>query len=79
MLESIFAFVRDAVVIGYMFVLRIGVPIIVTLFLGWWLERKLAEWDAKDIAELEKERAQEMERGTVKLPVRISGTGKKSG
>ncbi len=79
MLESIFEFIRDAVVIGYLFVLRIGVPIIVTLFLGWWLERKLAEWDAKDIAELEKQRAQEKERGTAELPVRISGTGKKSG
>ena len=62
MYENIFAFIRDAVVIGYMFVLRIGVPIIVTLFLGWWLERKLVEWDAKDIAELEKSKAQEAER-----------------
>lgn len=37
MLENIFAFIRDAVVIGYMLVLRIGVPILVTLFVGWWL------------------------------------------
>lgn len=68
MFENIFAFIRDFVVIGYMFVLRIGVPIIVTLFMGWWLERKLAEWDAKDIAALEE--AKKKERAQVEHPVR---------
>ncbi|MCC7162973.1 MAG: hypothetical protein IT331_10805 [Anaerolineae bacterium] len=61
MLENIFAFIRDAVVIGYMLVLRIGVPILVTLFVGWWLERKLHEWDARDIAELEQAKAKQAE------------------
>lgn len=67
MFEEIIAFVRDAIVIGYMFVLRIGVPIIVTLFMGWWLERKLAEWDAKEIAELEA--AKDKERRQVEQPI----------
>lgn len=61
MFENIFAFIRDVAVIGYLFVLRIGVPIIATLFLGWWLERKLVEWDARDLAELEKSGAQDVE------------------
>jgi hypothetical protein len=62
MFESILNFIRDVVVIGYMFVLRIGVPIIVTLFMGWWLERKLAEWDAKDIAALQAQKEKEQRR-----------------
>lgn len=45
MADEIFQFTRDVVVTAYMFVLRIGVPLIVTLFVGWWLERKLAEQD----------------------------------
>ena len=68
MFENILAFIRDFVVIGYMFVLRIGVPIIVTLFMGWWLERKLAEWDAQDIAALEE--AKKKERAQAEHPVR---------
>lgn len=51
MFDQIFAFVRDVVVIGYMFVLRIGVPLITTMFIGWWLQRKLAERDAREAAE----------------------------
>ncbi len=57
MFENIIPVIRDLVVIGYMFVLRIGVPLIVTLFIGWWLERKLVEWDAKDRAALEAQQA----------------------
>ena len=34
---------RDALVIGYMFVLRIGVPILITLMIGAWLRRLLEE------------------------------------
>jgi hypothetical protein len=68
-MENIFNFVRDFTVISYMFVLRIGVPIIVTMFVGWWLERKLKEWDAKDIAALEKQHAQEKETGKAELPL----------
>lgn len=69
MFENILSFIRDFVVISYMFVLRIGVPIIITMFVGWWLERKLAEWDAKDIAVLEKQHVQEKEAGKVELPL----------
>lgn len=48
--NEIFGFVRDAVVIGYLFVLRIGVPLILTLFIGWFIERKLVERDAREAA-----------------------------
>ncbi len=41
--ESIMAFVRDVLVIGYMFVLRIGVPLLITLMLGTWLRKLLEE------------------------------------
>ena len=67
MFENIFPVIRDLVVIGYMFVLRIGVPIIVTLFIGWWLERKLVEWDAKDRAALEKEQAVKQQESSNKV------------
>jgi hypothetical protein len=59
MFENIVPVIRDLIVIAYLFVVRIGVPIIITLFIGWWLERKLAEWDAKDLAALEQKRALE--------------------
>ena len=43
-MESFREFVRDAVVIGSMFALRIGVPLLITLLFGWglrkWLEEK---------------------------------------
>lgn len=57
MFDQILNFARDVVVIGYMFVLRIGVPIIVTMFIGWWLERKLAEKDARLAAEWKQRKA----------------------
>jgi hypothetical protein len=43
-----FGFLRDALVIAYMFVLRIGVPILITLMIGAWLRRYLEERDAKE-------------------------------
>jgi hypothetical protein len=43
-----FGFVRDALVILYMFVLRIGVPILITLMIGAWLRRYLEERDARE-------------------------------
>lgn len=39
---------RDVIVLAYMFVLRLGVPLLVTLMLGKWIQRKLAE---RDLAE----------------------------
>lgn len=71
MFENIFPVIRDLVVIGYLFVLRIGVPIIVTLFIGWWLERKLKEWDARDAKALEEQRAKEAERQALHRPMNL--------
>jgi hypothetical protein len=52
MLDTIIPVVRDILVIGYLFVLRIGVPVLITLMLGSaarkWLE-------ASDAREAEKE------------------------
>ena len=43
-METFRDFVRDTAVIGCMFALRIGVPLLITLLLGWglrkWLEEK---------------------------------------
>ncbi len=35
--------VRDVLVIAYMFVLRIGVPLLITLMIGAWLRKLLEE------------------------------------
>ncbi len=40
---DLFGIVRDTLVIAYMFVLRIGVPILITLMIGAWLKRLLEE------------------------------------
>ncbi len=45
---DIFGIVRDVLVIAYMFVLRIGVPLIITLMLGAWLKRLLEKEDAEE-------------------------------
>ncbi len=37
------AIVRDVLVLAYIFVLRIGVPLLVTLMIGAWLRRLLEE------------------------------------
>lgn len=34
---------RDVMVLGYMVVLRIGVPLLITVLLGKWLQRKLGQ------------------------------------
>ncbi len=47
-LESILSLVRDILVVGYMFVLRIGVPLILTLMIGAWLRRLLEEKPAPE-------------------------------
>ncbi len=41
--NDIFAIVRDILVIAYMFVLRIGVPLLITLMIGAWLRKLLEE------------------------------------
>ncbi len=44
---NIFNFVRDVLVIGYMFVLRLGVPLLIVVFWGLalkkWLDKPTAE------------------------------------
>ncbi len=42
-LESIINFIRDVLVVGYLFVLRIGVPLLITLMVGAWLRKVLEE------------------------------------
>ncbi len=71
MFENIFPVIRDFIVIGYAFTLRIGVPIIVTLFIGWWLERKLVEWDARDAQALEEQRAQAQAKQALHRPANL--------
>jgi hypothetical protein len=44
---DILGIVRDALVIAYMFVLRIGVPLLITLMIGAWLKRLLEEREEK--------------------------------
>ncbi|MGB8648365.1 MAG: hypothetical protein WCF84_24225 [Anaerolineae bacterium] len=41
--ESIINLIRDVLVIGYLFILRIGVPILITLMVGTWLRKLLEE------------------------------------
>ncbi len=49
-METIIPIVRDVLVIGYMFVLRIGVPFIIVMMVGSALRKWLEESDAKPAA-----------------------------
>ncbi len=40
---DLLAILRDVMVLGYMFILRIGVPILITLMIGAWLRKLLEE------------------------------------
>ncbi|OQY91503.1 MAG: hypothetical protein B6D41_09350 [Chloroflexi bacterium UTCFX4] len=71
MSENIFSALRDLIVLAYLFTLRIGAPIIATLFIGWWLERKLTEWDAREAEALEQQRAIEQERQALHRPMNL--------
>ena len=42
-LDNLISFARDVLVLGYMFVLRIGVPLLLTLMIGAWLRRMLED------------------------------------
>lgn len=44
---DILAVIRDILVVAYMFVLRIGVPLIITLLIGSWLRRLTEEKEEK--------------------------------
>ena len=46
---DILGIMRDVMVIGYMFILRIGVPILITLMIGAWLKRLLEEHEEKPV------------------------------
>ncbi len=46
--EDLMGFARDVLVVGYMLVLRVGVPILITLMIGAWLKHFLEEREAKD-------------------------------
>jgi len=70
MFENLFPFLRDVVVIGYMLVLRIAVPVIIVLFMGWWLQRKLAERDAREMEQLKRKQAQLQEKSVSDAPQR---------
>ncbi len=43
MTVDIGAILRDVLVLGYMFILRIGVPLLITIMLGAWLRKLLEE------------------------------------
>jgi hypothetical protein len=42
------AFWRDAIVLTYMFFLRVGVPVLVIVLVGKWIQRKMAETDLRE-------------------------------
>jgi hypothetical protein len=42
-METFLAFARESVVIAYLFVLRVGVPLLITLLVGWGLRKLLEE------------------------------------
>lgn len=48
MLSDWGALLRDAIILAYMFILRIGVPLLITILLGKYIQRKLEE---RDLAE----------------------------
>lgn len=47
-METLIPIVRDVLVIGYMFVLRLGVPLLITLMLGSTARKWLEENDARE-------------------------------
>lgn len=57
--------VTQTIVVVFMFVLRIGVPIAITLLIGLWLEKRLAS----------PQESQEREKSTEKMPL-YTRTGK---
>ncbi len=42
-MDNLLNLVRDLAVVGYIFILRIGVVVWLTLMLGWWLRKLLEE------------------------------------
>jgi hypothetical protein len=48
MLDTIIPVVRDILVIGYLFILRIGVPLLITLMLGSAAKKWLEASDARE-------------------------------
>lgn len=48
MLTDSGAILRDGIVLAYMLFLRIGVPLIVIVFAGKWIQRRMAESDMRE-------------------------------
>ncbi len=46
--EDLLTLVRDVLVVGYIFVLRVGAPILITLMIGAWLKHFLEEREKKE-------------------------------
>ncbi len=46
--EDIFRIARDVLVVAYMLILRVGVPILITLMIGAWLRKLLEEREARE-------------------------------
>lgn len=42
------AVLRDVIVLAYMIFLRVGVPLLVIVFAGKWIQRKMAESDMQE-------------------------------
>lgn len=46
--NDIFDLLRDLIVIGYLLVLRVLVPLLCILFIGKWIQTKMAETDRRE-------------------------------
>jgi hypothetical protein len=53
-MDTIPGILRDVLVIGYLFVLRIGVPLLIMLMVGMWLRKVLEPKPAPEKPEAEK-------------------------
>jgi hypothetical protein len=42
------ATLRDVIVLAYMIFLRVAVPLLITLFIGKWIQRKMAEQELRE-------------------------------
>lgn len=58
----------DAAIIAGMFILRLGVPLAITLAVGYFLRRLDAKWEAEAWAQWEASQLQEMAVAESKLP-----------
>jgi len=57
-LETLGNTLRDVLVLTYLFVLRIGVPLLITWGVGYWLRRKLEATARRPVPTTEKAEAE---------------------